>query len=66
MNPTSGDRILAVFGAVDELEDATQRAIGASIAIHKEIADFRKQMKEDPPIPSILTADWNLHGNGRH
>jgi outer membrane lipoprotein SlyB len=44
--------ILAVFGAVDELEDATQRAVSASIAIHKDTANFRGRMKH-PHIPLL-------------
>ena len=52
-SPTSENGILAVFGAVDELEDATQRAVNASIAIHKDIAKFRGQIKHDPQIPLL-------------
>ncbi len=50
---TSENGILAVFGAVDELEDATQRAVSASIAIHKDSANFRGKMKRDPHIPLL-------------
>lgn len=53
VSPTREDGILAVFGAVDELEDATQRAVSASIAIHKDTAKFRKEMKLNPHIPPL-------------
>ena len=53
VSPTREDGILAVFGAVDELEDATQRAVNASIAIHKDTANFRKQDNYDHQIPLL-------------
>ncbi len=52
VNEIRGDGILAVFGALDALEDAPQRAIGASIAIHKGVANFSEKMKHE--IPPIL------------
>lgn len=53
VNEIRGDGILAFFGALDALEDAPQRAIWASIAIHKGIAEF-SEMKDDQRIPPIL------------
>ncbi len=43
VNEIRGDGILALFGALDALEDAPQRAIRASIAIHKGIAEFQRE-----------------------
>jgi class 3 adenylate cyclase/tetratricopeptide (TPR) repeat protein len=54
VNEVRGDGILALFGALDALEDAPQRAIGASVAIHKAIAQFSEEMKDTPQIPPIL------------
>ncbi len=52
-SPTRENGILAVFGAVDELEDATQRAVSASLAIHGDPAEFREKMKHEPHIPLL-------------
>ncbi|MGD0237979.1 MAG: adenylate/guanylate cyclase domain-containing protein, partial [Syntrophorhabdales bacterium] len=54
VNDIMGDGILALFGALDALEDAPQRAIRASIAIHKGIADFNEKRKDELRIPPIL------------
>jgi class 3 adenylate cyclase/tetratricopeptide (TPR) repeat protein len=54
VNEIRGDGILALFGALDALEDAPQRAIRASVAIHKGIADFNEKMKTESRIPPIL------------
>ena len=54
VNEIRGDGILALFGALDALEDAPQRAIRASVAIHKGIADFNEKMKDEHRIPPIL------------
>ncbi len=54
VNEIRGDGILALFGALDALEDAPQRAIRASAAIHKGIADFNEKMKDQHRIPPIL------------
>jgi class 3 adenylate cyclase/tetratricopeptide (TPR) repeat protein len=54
VNEIRGDGILALFGAPIALEDAPQRAIRASVAIHKGIADFNEKMKDEHRIPPIL------------
>jgi tetratricopeptide (TPR) repeat protein len=50
----TGDGILALFGAPIALEDAAQRAIRSSLAIHREMAKFSDKKKQDrvgiPPI----------------
>ncbi|UCD91127.1 MAG: AAA family ATPase, partial [Desulfobacterales bacterium] len=38
--------IMAIFGAPIALEDAPQRAVRSSLAIHREIANFNKQLFE--------------------
>jgi len=54
VNEIRGDGILALFGVLDALEGAPQRAIQAAIAIHKEIADFSRKIQTDQEIPQIL------------
>jgi len=54
VNEIRGDGILALFGVLDALEDAPQRAIRAAIAIHKEIADFSRRIQDERRIPPIL------------
>jgi len=50
----TGDGIMALFGAPIALEDAAQRAIRSSLAIHREIAKFSDRLKQEkinvPPI----------------
>ncbi len=54
VNEFTGDGIMALFGAPIAIEDAPQRAIRSSIAIHRELAKFNaimKQKKEHiPPL----------------
>ena len=54
VNELTGDGIMALFGAPVALEDAPQRAIRSSLAIHREMAKFSdklKQKKKDvPPV----------------
>ena len=45
-----GDGILALFGAPEALEDGPPRAIRASIAIHKNVAEFNNTLSQTPPI----------------
>jgi class 3 adenylate cyclase/tetratricopeptide (TPR) repeat protein len=54
VNEIRGDGILALFGALDALEDAPQRAIWASVAIHKGIGEFNEKMKDEHRIAPIL------------
>jgi len=49
VNELRGDGILALFGAPIALEDAPQRAVRASLAIHREINNFNGQKKENRP-----------------
>jgi class 3 adenylate cyclase/tetratricopeptide (TPR) repeat protein len=54
VNEMTGDGIMALFGAPVALEDAPQRAIRSSLAIHWEIAKFSDQLRQErkdlPPV----------------
>ncbi len=53
VNEMTGDGIMALFGAPIALEDAPQRAIRSSLAIHREMAKFTdklRQEKKDFPL----------------
>ena len=54
VNELRGDGILALFGAPIALEDAPQRAIQASILIHREIAKFNEKQRTANRIPPIF------------
>jgi class 3 adenylate cyclase/tetratricopeptide (TPR) repeat protein len=54
VNEMTGDGILALFGAPIALEDAPQRAIRSSLAIHREMARFSENMKQEiEDLPSL-------------
>ncbi|MGD9283164.1 MAG: adenylate/guanylate cyclase domain-containing protein, partial [Desulfobacterales bacterium] len=54
VNEMTGDGILALFGAPITLEDAPQRAIRSSLAIHREMLKFSNRLKQDrKDIPSL-------------
>ncbi|MGD9181836.1 MAG: adenylate/guanylate cyclase domain-containing protein, partial [Desulfobacterales bacterium] len=54
VNEMTGDGIMALFGAPVALEDSPQRAIRSSLAIHREMAKFSDQLKQEkkdaPPV----------------
>ncbi len=54
VNEMTGDGIMALFGAPVALEDAPQRAIRSSLAIHREMVKFSDQLKREkkdvPPV----------------
>jgi class 3 adenylate cyclase/tetratricopeptide (TPR) repeat protein len=54
VNEMTGDGIMALFGAPIALEDASQRAIRSSLAIHREIGKLsdklKKEKKDMPPL----------------
>jgi len=54
VNEMTGDGIMALFGAPVALEDAPQRAIRSSLAIHREVAKFSDQLRQEkrgvPPV----------------
>jgi len=47
VNEMTGDGIVALFGAPIALEDAPQRAIRSSLAIHLEMARFSDRLKQE-------------------
>jgi class 3 adenylate cyclase/tetratricopeptide (TPR) repeat protein len=47
VNEMTGDGIMALFGAPIALEDASQRAIRSSLAIHRELAKFSDRLKQE-------------------
>jgi class 3 adenylate cyclase/tetratricopeptide (TPR) repeat protein len=54
VNEMTGDGIVALFGAPIALEDAPQRAVRSAMAIHREMARFSDNIKEEtegiPPL----------------
>jgi len=54
VNEMTGDGIMALFGAPVALEDAPQRAIRSSLAIHWEMAKFSEQFKQEKKgVPAV-------------
>ncbi|NIO03096.1 MAG: tetratricopeptide repeat protein [Proteobacteria bacterium] len=54
VNEMTGDGIVALFGAPIALEDAPQRAIRSSLAIHREMARFSDKLKQEGKgIPTL-------------
>jgi class 3 adenylate cyclase len=55
VNEMTGDGIMALFGAPIALEDASQRAIRSSLAIHREMAKFSDKLKQEKKdIPPLI------------
>jgi class 3 adenylate cyclase len=61
VNEMTGDGIMALFGAPIALEDAPQRAIRSSLAIHRGIANFSDRLKQKKKIDSILKMRIGIH-----
>ena len=61
VNEMTGDGIMALFGAPIALEDAPQRAIRSSLAIHREIAKFSHQLKQEKEIAFPLRMRTGIH-----
>jgi len=54
VNEMTGDGIMALFGAPVALEDAPQRAIRSSLAIHREMAKFSDQLRQGAKgVPAV-------------
>ena len=53
VNEMTGDGIMALFGAPIALEDAPQRAIRASYAIHREMTKFSQHLSADKGLHPI-------------
>ncbi|MDY6789823.1 MAG: adenylate/guanylate cyclase domain-containing protein [Thermodesulfobacteriota bacterium] len=61
VNEMTGDGILAFFGAPIALEDAPQRAIRSSLAIHREMAKFDETLKNEKKTISPLRMRIGIH-----
>jgi class 3 adenylate cyclase len=57
VNEMTGDGIMALFGAPVALEDAPQRAIRSSLAIHREMAKFSDQLKREKKMSRRLRCE---------
>jgi class 3 adenylate cyclase len=53
VNKMTGDGIMALFGAPIALEDAPQRAIRTSLAIHREMVKFSEKLKQEKGLSPI-------------
>jgi GGDEF domain-containing protein len=61
VNEMTGDGIMALFGAPIALEDAPQRAIHSSLAIHREMAAFSDRLKQTQENISSLKMRIGIH-----
>jgi predicted ATPase/class 3 adenylate cyclase len=61
VNEFTGDGVMALFGAPIALEDAPQRAIRASLAIHREIVQFNDRMRREKPGHTPLRMRAGIH-----
>jgi len=61
VNEMTGDGIVALFGAPIALEDAPQRAIRSSLAIHREMARFSDRIKQERKGISPLKMRIGIH-----
>jgi class 3 adenylate cyclase/tetratricopeptide (TPR) repeat protein len=61
VNEMTGDGIMALYGAPIALEDAPQRAIRSSLAIHREIAKFSNRLRQEKEISFPLKMRIGIH-----
>ncbi len=61
VNEMTGDGIMALFGAPIALEDAPQRAIRSSLAIHQEMAKFNNKIRQEIEDVAPLKMRIGLH-----
>jgi class 3 adenylate cyclase/tetratricopeptide (TPR) repeat protein len=61
VNEMTGDGILALFGAPIALEDAPQRAIRSSLAIHREMVKFSNKLNKERKDIRPLKMRVGLH-----
>ena len=61
VNELTGDGIMALFGAPIALEEAPQRAIRSSLAIHREMAKFSDRIKQKGENIPLLKMRIGLH-----
>jgi class 3 adenylate cyclase/tetratricopeptide (TPR) repeat protein len=61
VNEMTGDGIMALFGAPLALEDAPQRAIRSSLAIHRDMARFSDKLKQETPATPPIRMRIGIH-----
>jgi class 3 adenylate cyclase len=61
VNELTGDGIMALFGAPIALEDAPQRAIRSSLAVHREMAKFNDRLQQEKELISPLKMRIGIH-----
>jgi len=61
VNELTGDGIMALFGAPIALEDAPQRAIRSSLAIHREMSKFSDRIKQKEDGVPLVKMRIGLH-----
>jgi class 3 adenylate cyclase/tetratricopeptide (TPR) repeat protein len=61
VNEMTGDGIMALFGAPIALEDAPQRAIRSSLAVHREMVKFSDRLKLEKNISAPLKMRIGIH-----
>jgi class 3 adenylate cyclase/tetratricopeptide (TPR) repeat protein len=61
VNEMTGDGIMALFGAPIALEDAPQRAIRSSLAIHREMSKFSDKLKQERKDVQLLKMRIGIH-----
>jgi len=61
VNELTGDGIMALFGAPIALEDAPQRAIRSSLAIHREMSRLSDRIKKNGEAAPSLKMRIGLH-----
>jgi len=61
VNELTGDGIMALFGAPIALEDAPQRAIRSSLAIHREMARLSDRIKHKAEGAPLLKMRIGIH-----
>jgi len=61
VNELTGDGIMALFGAPIAQEDAPQRAIRASLAIHRDLVQFNEKMRREKAVLPPLRLRAGIH-----
>lgn len=61
VNELTGDGIMALFGAPIAIEDAPQRAIRSSMAIHRELARFSRRWNDRHHLEHPLNMRIGIH-----
>ncbi|MFC1877473.1 AAA family ATPase [Thermodesulfobacteriota bacterium] len=61
VNEMTGDGIMALFGAPLALEDAPQRAIRSSLAIHREMTKFTDKLRHEKENVSPIKMRIGIH-----